>query len=278
MPHFKNVGLSMNAAKPDAKRMRKALITWLRKRGVRVHDDLRTPRGQVIRRSDLVIALGGDGTLLSTVQHLSPAWNPPILGVNLGGLGFLTEVSTKELFSVLSRVLEGRYQESERLPIQATVLPQGRKYYALNDVVVNRGALARILKLDVRVDGERVACYQSDGVIVATATGSTAHSLSCGGPIVHPGMEAVIINPICPHTLSNRPIVLSAGHAIEIGVGDEATEVGLTIDGQRGQRLKPRARVRIERAPFKVRLVKSPKRSYWQLLHEKLNLNIRQKV
>jgi NAD+ kinase len=275
MSCFKNIGICVNPQKPNAQRVRQKLTDWLRKRKVRVRTDRGNDRSKLIQQSDLIIALGGDGTLLNVVRHLTPKHNPPILGVNLGSLGFLTEISSRELFSVLSSILSGKFQTEERLVLAVSVKPGKRKYYALNEAVVNRGAFARILRLDVRVDGEKVAVYRSDGVIIATATGSTAHSLSGGGPIVHPKMDALIINPICPHTLSNRPIVLSAQSQIEIRLVDQVVDVGLTVDGQRGQKLNQKTRVRVEQAPFKVRLISASQRSYWQLLHEKLNLNIR---
>ena len=275
MSRFKNVGLCINPRKPHARRIHRQLSSWLARRGLKVRSDATYSRAKLIGWSDLVIALGGDGTLLNIIRYMTPKHNPPILGVNLGGLGFLTEISVQELFPTLTAVMNGKFRVSERTLLRVSVSPGAKKYFALNDVVINRGTFARILKLGVRVGGERVALYRSDGVIIATATGSTAHSLSGGGPIVHPGMEAVIINPICPHTLSNRPIVLSAQKRIEVRIEGEAPSVGLTVDGQQGQKLTKKARVKVDRAPFKVRLISSPKRSYWQLLHEKLNLNVR---
>jgi NAD+ kinase len=278
VPQFKTVGLCVNTLKPNARRIRRELKIFLEKNKCRVLDDVRIPREKLISRSDLVIVLGGDGTLLNVVRHLTGKHHPPILGVNLGSLGFLTEITTEELQTSLGHVLRNQFQVSERNLLLATVMGSSKQYLALNEIVVNRGAFARILTCEVQVDGHRVARYQSDGVIIATATGSTAHSLSSGGPIVYPTLEAVIINPICPHTLSNRPIVLSWDRKIKLALVGKISEAGLTIDGQQGIKLKKNARVLVTKAPFKAQLISSPKRNYWELLHTKLNLNVRNEI
>jgi NAD+ kinase len=232
----------------------------LRKGGVS-RDDL---PGQV----DLVIVLGGDGTLLS-VAHLAARAGVPVVGVNLGRLGFLTEVPTDELDVTLDAFLAGEEGIiSPRLLLEAR--SRGKRYYCLNDVVVNKGAMARMIQIAIQINDREIAAIKSDGLVIATPTGSTAYSLSAGGPIVQPYVAALLLSPICPHTLSFRPMVVSSDSTIKLRLLTAGEEVYLTLDGQRGLLLGRNDIVEIRRAEFELSLVSSPRRNYFDLLKEKL--------
>jgi NAD+ kinase len=226
------------------------------------------PREELPGKVDVVIVLGGDGTLLS-IAHLAAQKGIPVLGVNLGRLGFLTEVPTDEVFVTLDAFLEGDEDiVSPRLLLQVEC--REKKYYCLNDVVVNKGALARMIQLAIWIDGKEIAALKADGLIVATPTGSTAYSLSAGGPIVQPYIPAIVLAPICPHTLSFRPMVVSSASTVRMQLLTAGEEVYLTLDGQRGVLLGKNDVVDIRRAGIELRLISSPKRNYFDLLKEKL--------
>jgi len=230
-----------------------------------------TPRGELPITVDLVVVLGGDGTLLSVTR--GDLGGTPILGINMGTLGFLTEHPPERLFPMLHAALEGRVTIEERQRLQVSVLTPGREPITrtvLNDAVINKSALARMLELSVHVDDEFVSRYKADGMIVATPTGSTAYNLSAGGPILEPTLDVIALTPICPHTLTNRPIALSADVMVEIRLESQSEEVYLTLDGQQGFPLTTRDLIRIVRCPEPVRLIIEPSRSYFQILHHKL--------
>ncbi len=221
---------------------------------------------------DLVVVLGGDGTLLSVARSLSG--DTPILGVNLGNLGFLTEIGRTELYPSLVELLAGRYEVEERAVLDAVLhraSGESARYRVVNDAVVTKSALARIIELTVRVDGRLVAAYRSDGLIVSTPTGSTAYNMSAGGPIVNPLLPVVMLTPICPHTLSLRPIVVPDTSAIEVTLETRREEVYLTLDGQEGTTFGFRDRVSIGRAPSGIHLVKSNRRTFYENLRDKLH-------
>jgi NAD+ kinase len=223
-------------------------------------------------RVDFLIVLGGDGTLLS-VARLVGGRDVPILGVNLGGLGFLTEITLDELFPLLGEILGGELRLSRRMLLQVHVHREGARvaeYTVLNDAVINKGALSRIVDLETYLDGEYVTTYRADGLILSTPTGSTAYCLSAGGPVVHPALEALVLIPICPHTLANRPAVLPGGAKVEVVQGSEGEDVFLTLDGQVGFPLRYRDVVEARRAEQRIALVASPKKSYYQVLRTKL--------
>lgn len=226
------------------------------------------PREELPERVDLVVVLGGDGTLLS-IAHLAAQKGVPVLGVNLGRLGFLTEVPTDEAFLTLDAFLGGNEQIiSPRQMLKASC--RGKDYYCLNDVIVNKGALARMIQIAIWIDDKEIAALKSDGLIVATPTGSTAYSLSAGGPIVQPYIPAIVLSPICPHTLSFRPMVVSSDSRVKLQLLTAGEEVYLTLDGQRGVLLGKNDIIEIERADFELRLISSPKRNFFDLLKEKL--------
>ena len=225
--------------------------------------------------ADVVIAFGGDGTLLdaaSAVAH-SPH-DAPLLGINLGRLGFLTDVGRSEMIDALNRLIAGHTTIESRLMLKGAVTRGGAtiaEHLALNDIVVTRGALARMIEIDVSVDGEFVSHVKADGLIVATATGSTAYNLSAGGPIVHPSAEAIVVNPLAPHALTNRPVVLPANVRIELRPTVEPdTDPVVTFDGQYGVPLAPGDAVAIARAPRELRLLRTSTRTHFDMLREKL--------
>jgi NAD+ kinase len=247
-------------------------------------DKLSTLRGyRVVSRSelpalvDLVVVLGGDGTLLSVARHLGD--RPiPVMGVNLGSLGFLTEISLPEMVSTLDLCLEGKATVQPRMVLVATLHRDGAvidSYRCMNDAVINKSALARIIEVRIEVGGEWLTNMRADGLIVATPTGSTAYNLSAGGPILTPGLEGLVLAPLCPHALTMRPIVLDGRQPIDITLLHGSEEVYLTADGQTGTPVKNGDRLRVERSPHLVPLVVSPHRGYFALLREKLGWGTR---
>lgn len=223
---------------------------------------------------DLLITLGGDGALLNGARWAGPA-GTPVMGVNLGRLGFLTAVALEEMDAALARIAARDFVLDHRMALE--VRPDGggggggdESLYALNDAVLHRGGLVRVVHLKVWVDEEEVGIYRGDGVIVSTPTGSTAYSLSAGGPILDPRLDAIVATPICPHTLAVRPLVLPADARIEIEVVSTPEDLILTIDGQVGSQARPGDRIIVRRAAEPVRLVRLPGQSFFSLLRRKL--------
>jgi NAD+ kinase len=266
----------------EAVAVAKDLIQWLRERKVEILVEAEMaaaiggvpswPQGKVSIPLDLLIVLGGDGTLLSVIRQVGEN-EVPILGVNLGGLGFLTEITRDELLSVLKKVLNGEFRTHNRVVLSASVIRKGEEvkaFRALNDAVINKGALARIIYLRMTINGEYVATYRADGLILSTPTGSTAYSLSAGGPIVYPSMKTIIVTPICPHTLTNRPIIIPDSVVVRATLESESEEVFLTLDGQVGFPLERGDTVEVKRAPGRVLLIESPNKGYFEVLRTKL--------
>jgi NAD+ kinase len=228
------------------------------------------------RESDLIVVLGGDGTLLSIARRAEA--RVPILGVNLGELGFLTEVTEPEAMAMLRRVLAGRYELDRRMTLAAEVVREGRtlrRLRALNDVAISNGVRARVIKFSASVDGRPLTTYRADGVIVATPTGSTAYSLSVGGPIVEPTVQVLLLSPISPHTLSNRPVVLRPDAVVRIVIAPGQQDVVLTVDGDEGMRLVANDTVVVRRGRSPVSLVRAPTRTYYDVLRSKLGWGAR---
>ncbi len=278
MKKIERAGLVIKPHAPDIKKILQELIQYLEKKGIKcVLEELasdKIKRKEGISREDLpdkvdfVVVLGGDGTLLS-IAHLAAQKQVPVLGVNLGSLGFLTEVPLSEMFLTLDSFFKGN--EEIISPRQLLkVKSKGKTYYCLNDVVINKGALARMIQFIIWIDGKEIATLRADGFIISTPTGSTAYSLAAGGPIIKPYIPAIILAPICPHTLSFRPMVISSDSKIKVKLLTAGEEVYLTLDGQRGDLLVKNDIVNIERAPFELQLISSPKRNYFDLLQEKL--------
>ena len=230
------------------------------------------PKNELPAASQMLVVLGGDGTLLS-VARLVENQDVPILGVNLGHMGFLTEVALQELYPALENILAGNYSINRRMMLNAKVLRHDAcisEHEALNDVVINNGALARMISLEVTVDDAYLTTYQADGLIVSTPTGSTAYSLSAGGPIIHPTLSTLLLTPICPHTLTNRPIILPVDSTLEVTVKKGHRDVFLTLDGQVGHSFLENDRVRIQKSAYTVPLIKTPFKDYFEVLRTKL--------
>ena len=278
MKRIERVGLVIKPHAPDIENILQELIHYLEKKGVEcileelASQKLKKKKGitreDLPGKVDLVVVLGGDGTLLS-IAHLAAQKNKPVLGVNLGSLGFLTEVPLSEMFLTLDYVFEGNQEiMSPRRLLEAKV--KGKTYYCLNDVVITKGALARMIQFIIWIDEKEIATLRADGMIISTPTGSTAYSLAAGGPIIKPYIPAIILAPICPHTLSFRPMVISSESRIKVKLLTAGEEVYLTLDGQRGDLLVKNDVVNIEQAPFELQLISSPKRNYFDLVKEKL--------
>ena len=227
-------------------------------------------------RCDLLLTFGGDGTLLRGARMVA-AHHTPVLGVNLGHLGFLTSIRPDELEAALEGLFAGEYWLDTRFTLEARVVDrdgtEGTRYLALNDAVLHKGGFARVIRLAVRLgeEGEEVAAYSADGLILATPTGSTAYSLSAGGAIVAPSMECLLATPICPHTLALRPLVLPADTRIEVEIREPSAEVVLTVDGQEGEALVPGDRLVVTRGEATVPLVRFPEQSFFTTLRRKLH-------
>lgn len=281
MTGIRVVGVVLKGSSPEAVELGRQLLVELERLGIQtVMDSESAPavgrepgpnRTELASSVDLVVVLGGDGTLLSVTR--GDLGGTPVLGINLGTLGFLTEHPAESLFPVLHEVLEGRAQIEERERLEVSVHTPGREPVvrrALNDAVINKTALARMIVLSVHVNDDFVSRFRADGLIVATPTGSTAYNLSAGGPILYPTLGIMLITPICPHTLTNRPIGIALDSVVEIRLESLSEEVYLTLDGQEGFPLTPRDLVRIRRSPEPVRLVRDHSSSFFQVLHHKL--------
>ena len=227
---------------------------------------------EVARDADLVVVLGGDGTLIAAARLVGER-DVPILGVNLGSLGFLTEITLDELYPSIERCLAGDFEVSERMMLLASVERAGEeveRHRVLNDVVINKGALARIVDMETSVNGQYLTTFKADGLIVSTPTGSTGYSLSANGPIIHPALASISITPICPHTLTNRPLVVGADARIAIQLESMDEAVFLTLDGQVGVKLVCGDVVRICRAEHPTRLIQSRTKDFFEVLRTKL--------
>jgi NAD+ kinase len=260
-----------------------ALENWLRSRSIDVSwtseaaalmppgDRRIVDREDIATDADLVVVLGGDGTLLAAAQIIARSGRDvPILGVNFGSLGFLTEITRPELFSSLEAVIDGRVEHDDRMLLWGTI--GARSHVALNDIVITRVALSRMVELDVTVGDQFVTSVRSDGLIIASPTGSTAYNLSAGGPVVHPAMDAIVLTPIAPHTLTHRPIVIPASREVRVRAasGNAGADIYVTFDGQRGFLLQEGDEVSITRAQRPIRLVRAAARNYFQVLRTKL--------
>jgi len=268
---------------PAAQKAAKKLTLWLESRGKKVYVDNRTAvtvkaQGykdeEIPKLVEMLIILGGDGTLLSAARHVADAHTDvPIFGVNLGSLGFMAEVSLDELYDNLEKAIAGKLETENRMMLSAAVIRGGKRlaqYRVLNDVVINKGALARMMQLKISVGTGHLTTLRADGLIVATPTGSTAYSLSAGGPIIHPTLHCFVVTPICPHTLSNRPIALPDTVVVTVCLTSQSEDVSLTLDGQIGFPLITNDVVEIRKSRYKMKLIKHPSKSYYEILRTKL--------
>ncbi len=280
---LRKVAVVINPEKERAVSAGAELVRWLEARSIEVllqpagafrirRPDLAVPEGPRWGEADLLIALGGDGTLMRVAQLAAPL-QVPILGVNVGHLGFLTELEGRDLFTYIEDFVDGRYVIEERLMLQVRVERQDSpplELTALNDAVVSKGQRARLVRLGVAVGETEVAQYPADGVIIASPTGSTAYSLSAGGPIIGPTVEVLLITPICPHTMTARSIVVAASEQVRVTVLETPGEVGVSVDGAEPITLQRGDVVRVSRAPCRARLVRRHNYSFYDVLREKL--------
>ncbi|OGR82575.1 MAG: hypothetical protein A2636_04855 [Elusimicrobia bacterium RIFCSPHIGHO2_01_FULL_64_10] len=268
----RSVAVLVNPDKPEARKALPPLVDWLKKRKVEALFSLTHPR---LSQSLFAIALGGDGTILRVAKKLAPA-GVPILGVNLGRLGFLAETDQSNLYFTLEEALAGKLKVEERLMLAASISGEGRgrplHFLAVNDCYIHAGASARVIEVETHLNGKYLAAYRGDGVIVSTPTGSTGYSLAAQGPIVFPELPVMLLTPICPHTLTQRPLVISGSDRVDLFVKDasERPQVLFSVDGQENVRLKRGDRVSVSRAGRKVRLLVHPLRNYTQILRTKL--------
>ncbi|GAH29370.1 unnamed protein product, partial [marine sediment metagenome] len=278
-----SVGLIVNYKKEKTRETACRIIDWLNYKKLKVciegnmgneigKEELNCPTEKFLKKVDLIISLGGDGTLLRAAR-LAAAQNIPVFGVNLGGLGFLTQIGIDDLGKSLEKLYQGRYFLDERMMLSCIVKRKEeeiKKITALNDVVIGKGAFARIICLATYVNNDYVITYSADGLVVSTSTGSTAYSLSAGGPIVNPNINSIILTPICPHTLSARPLIIGENDQVKIKLELSEEKVMVTIDGQEGFTLRPNDEVIIKKSEHKARLITFKEKSFYAILREKL--------
>ncbi|HDQ03323.1 MAG TPA: NAD(+) kinase [Deltaproteobacteria bacterium] len=280
---IRKIGMVANIEKAKIAQHAGALKRWLEEKGAEVFlsrelaGKMSEPGGldwyELARKSHLLVVMGGDGTMLRAAR-LVGRYKVPIVGINMGSFGYLTEVNLNEIHDALEMILRGQFAVEKRMMLSVTIRSGKSLIKAgdvLNDVVINRGSLSRIIDLETSVDGEYMTNYKSDGLIISTPTGSTAYSLSAGGPIVFPGKDLIIVNPICPHTLTNRPVIFPPGAKLEIVLWSKEKGATVTLDGQENYQVKSGDTVIIQKSKHAVYLVLSPHRSYWEILRSKLS-------
>ena len=280
---MKKIGLFCKPKAPSAANTLSKLTHWLRKLNCQVFLDTATAtiinepsshsKATISEIADLLIVLGGDGTLLSVARAAHPH-NVPILAVNLGSLGFLAEISLDELYPTLENILNEKFKIESRMLLNAYIWRNGEKvedYNVLNDIVINKGVVARVINLQVLVDGQYMTSYRADGLIIATPTGSTAYSLSAGGPIIHPSMQTLVLSPICPFTLTNRSILIPDQSIIQVKLDAEYNDVRVTLDGQESYKMKAGDILEIQKTKTTLQLIKGPNKNYYKILRKKLH-------
>jgi len=285
---IQRIGVVVKRHQPDALQTLCKLTEWLNQKGIslvggpeiereRIEQETGcavqvVPETELATSVDLILVLGGDGTMIGTARMVGDT-EVPVIGVNYGGLGYLAEFRIEELFAALESILKGEYKLEKRVML-AVELFRGEdnvsRNRVLNDVVINKSALARIIEIDAYLNSQFVNSFRADGLIVSTPTGSTAYNLSAGGPVIYPSMNAIVITPICPFTLSNRPIVVPDESEIELRLKTEEEEVALTLDGQVGFPLKVADRVVIRKSRTTFNLVQPMNRNYFEVLRDKL--------
>lgn len=276
------IGVIANITKKKSPEYALRLRDWLLKRGIEVcFDDALAARTAgaggmewktLAAATDMIVVFGGDGTMLRVARCVCE-FDIPVLGINIGGLGYLTEVYLDEMLPALERILAGNYRTEKRMMLDVAVTRQGEPVgegIVLNEIVINRDNLSRIVELETAVNERHLATFKADGLIIATPTGSTAYSLSAGGPIIFPEQESMILNPICPHTLTNRPVILPEGVVVKVILWTKETGATLTLDGQVAFTLKSGDAVEVRKSRFVTILVSSPHRDYLEILRTKL--------
>jgi NAD+ kinase len=284
----RRVGVLVKPNQPEALKTICRLVEWCAGRDIKVAGGPRFQRERVeaetgcgvealsheelVRGVDLIVVLGGDGTMIGAARMVGDS-ERPVLGVNFGTLGYLADFTVEDMIPALEAVLAGDYTLDRRLMLAATVFRGGEQLLhdrVLNDVVISKSALARIVEIETLVDGKFVNRFRADGLIISTPTGSTAYNLSAGGPVIYPSMNAVVITPICPHTLSNRPLVVPDDAEFELVLKTPREEVALTLDGQVGMPLECEDRVRVRKSRTGFNLIQSPTLNYFDVLRNKL--------
>jgi len=288
MSPITRIGIVLKPHQPEALKTICELVVWLAERGIKLVGGPEIERERIVHQTgcpveevageklggevDLMLVLGGDGTMIATARMIGDQ-EVPVLGVNYGGLGYLAEFRIEELYTALESILAGNYRLDKRVMLAVELIRGGTALTTnrvLNDVVINKSALARIIEIEAFLNGQFVNSFRADGLIVSTPTGSTAYNLSAGGPVIFPSMNVVVITPICPFTLSNRPIVVPDNAAIELTLKTDQEEVALTLDGQVGFPLKVEDRVVIRKSRTTFNLIQPSNRNYFAVLRDKL--------
>ena len=279
---MKHIGILIKPGFTEAKALLQQLVPWLKSRGlIPLLDPLAAelvgeassyPKREMAALADLLVVLGGDGTMLAAARLLEGR-TTPILGVNTGGLGFLTEVTPDEIYKALESILENAYTVEERLMLRSRITRHGQQVggaSVLNDVVLSKGTLTRMVQMEIRINRQFVTGLRGDGLIISTPTGSTAYSLSSGGPILNPAVHAVILTPICPHTLTNRPIVIPQDARIEVFISSREEGAMATFDGQVGISLRHEDMIEVSASDHYAKLIRFPERTFYEVLRKKL--------
>jgi NAD+ kinase len=278
---IKKIGIFCKPKAPSASDILGKLIPWLRKKNYLIFLDTSTAaiigetsthdKRSVSEQADLLVALGG--TLLGVARAAHP-YNVPILAVNLGSLGFLAAISIEELYPTLENILAGKFEIENRMLLNACVWRNGDKvenHNVLNDIVINKSVVARVINLQVFVNDQYMTSYRADGLIIATPTGSTAYSLSAGGPIIHPSMHTLVLSPICPLMLTNRSILIPDQSVIQVKLSGKYDDVRITLDGQEGYDMKAEDILEIKKTKTTLQLIRGPNKNYYQILRDKLH-------
>ncbi len=267
----RSVLILYNPEKPEAKRAFLALTPWLKKQGIHVLARRDDPH---VSEAEFAVVLGGDGTILSAARSLASR-GTPILGVNFGRLGFLAATEFKDLYSMVKRALKGRLKAEERLLLKVTVFDKGNKpklsSLAVNDCYLHAGASSRIVEVKTALNGKYLTTYKGDGLIVSTPSGSTAYSLAAQGPIVSPHLPVILVTPICPHTLSQRPLLISSEDELDLVVNESSSPMLFSVDGQENLKVSKGTRIHLQAAREKLKLLVNPDRSYYEILRTKLS-------
>ncbi len=279
---IRHIGIIANVRKNKAPEYAGELKRWIENRGLEASLDQETARvlglpggcslQHMAEISDMIVAFGGDGTLLMAARHLK-TYDVPLLGVNLGAFGYLTVVNLGEMYSDLEKILAGDYRIEKRMMLDVAIVKNGErlsKHTVLNDAVISRGSLHRLVDIETHVDNRYLTTYRADGLIISTPTGSTAYSLSAGGPIIFPEVDSIILNPICPHTLTNRPVILPGTSVVAMTALIRDGEATLTLDGQTSFKVDSASRIEVRRSHYVTTLIDSPHRDYFEILRTKL--------
>jgi NAD+ kinase len=279
---MKHIGILIKPGFTEAKTLLQELVPWLRARGrtplldpvaAQLLDETASyPKREMAANADLLVVLGGDGTMLAAARLLEGRATP-ILGVNTGGLGFLTEVTPDGIYKALDKVFDGAYTVEERLMLRARITRHGQQVggaSVLNDIVLSKGTLTRMVQMEIRINSQLVTGLRGDGLIVSTPTGSTAYSLSSGGPILNPAVHALILTPICPHTLTNRPIVIPQDAQVEVVITSREEGAMATFDGQVGISLRHEDTIEVSASDHYAKLIRFPECTFYEVLRKKL--------